>query len=85
MDENKPPNLQDFRKLLYETALGIKDKTIDVDEAKQIAALARVAVESAQVEVNGIKATNGALQASGFLGNTVPTNDKKQLENGVKK
>lgn len=60
--------IEDLRNHLFETIEALKDpdKPMDLDRAGSIAAVARVIVDSAKVEVDMVKAV-GAAAGSGFL------------------
>lgn len=65
MARNKIGDLRDH---LFETleALKDKDEPMDITRAKAIADVAKVIVESAKVEVDFVRATNG-LSGTGFI------------------
>ena len=55
-----------LRKHLFEAIEGIKNKSISIEQAKAIAEISQVVVNSAKVEVDYAKAT-GTKTGSGFL------------------
>lgn len=62
------PNIDDLRTHLFDTLAALKDKDapMDLDRAKTIAAVGKVIVETAKVEVDFLKVTN-ATQSTGFI------------------
>lgn len=65
-------DINTLRSHLFETIEGIKNKTIKLEEAKAIADISQVVINSAKVEVEYAKATGGK-STSGFLPeNTLP-------------
>lgn len=69
--------IQDLRELLFDTIQGVKNGTVDTDKAKVIGDLSQVMVNTAKVEVDFIKATDGA--DSGFL----TSNEVEELPPGI--
>jgi len=69
--------IQDLRELLFDTIQGVKNGTIDTDKAKVIGDLSQVMVNTAKVEVDFIKATDGV--DSGFL----TSNEPQTLPTGI--
>lgn len=69
--------IQDLRELLFDTIQGVKNGTVDTDKARVIGDLSQVMVNTAKVEVDFIKATNG--DDSGFL--SAP--DEEELPQGI--
>lgn len=61
-------NVDDLRAVLFSMIEGVKSGDISLEKAKTIGELSQVIVNSAKMEVEFIKATNGKGQASGFLG-----------------
>jgi hypothetical protein len=57
--------IQDLRELLFDTIQGVKNGSVDIDKAKVIGDLSQVMVNTAKVEVDFIRATDG--EQSGFL------------------
>jgi hypothetical protein len=66
--------IQDLRELLFDTIQGVKNGTIDTDKAKVIGDLSQVMVNTAKVEVDFIKATDGV--DSGFLTQASPRHSR---------
>lgn len=60
-------NIVELRKVLFETLRGLTDKNnpMDIDRARAISEVAQTMINSAKVEVDFIKATEG--NGSGFL------------------
>ena len=63
MSEKK--TIEDLRAILFSTIEGVKSGEMPLDKAKMISDLSQVMVNSAKVEVDFIKASNGT--GSGFL------------------
>lgn len=60
--------VDDLRDILFDTIRAVKDGSMALDRAKAVGELTQVVVNTAKVEVEFIKATNGKGRASGFLG-----------------
>lgn len=60
--------VSDLRAILFETIGEVRAGKVSLDVAKTVADLTQVVVNSAKVEVDFIRATNGKGVASGFLG-----------------
>lgn len=60
--------VEDLRDILFDTIRAVKDGKLPLDRAKAIGELTQVVVNSAKVEVDFIRATDGKGVASGFLG-----------------
>lgn len=60
--------VDDLRDILFDTIRGVKDGSMALDRARAVGELTQVVVNTAKVEVEFIKATNGKGRASGFLG-----------------
>lgn len=65
-------NIDHLRAVLFDIIDGVKGGTIPLEQAKMVAELTQVVVNSAKVEVDFIRATNGAGKASGFIGEQEP-------------
>ena len=70
-------DINSLRKTLFETMQGVKDGTINADQAKQIADIGQVIINSAKVEIEYAHKT-GAHVVSGFL-EAIP----EKLPNGI--
>lgn len=83
---NKVDNL---RAILFETIDAVRKGDMPLDRAKTVAELTQVVVNSARVEVDFIRATNGKGIGSGFLGEQpngtpeLPEPAAKQTEPGA--
>lgn len=64
--------IEDLRAVLFESIRAVKDGSMPLDRAKMIGELTQVVVNSAKVEVEFIRATEGKGVASGFIGQQVP-------------
>lgn len=62
--------LSDLRNHLFETIEKLKDGDLDVSKAKTIADVAQVIINSAKVEVDYLKVTDGQ-SGSGFIAQDV--------------
>lgn len=51
--------ITDLRRRLFETIDGVRNNTIDLDKAKTISQLSQVIVDTAKVEVEFLRATDG--------------------------
>lgn len=60
--------VEHLRQILFDTIKGLNAGDIKPEQAKIIGELTQVVVNSAKVEVDFIRATNGRGIASGFLG-----------------
>lgn len=56
----------ELRELLFETLKGLKNKTIEIDQAKAISEVSRNLIDLAKVEVDYAKVT-GADVSGGFI------------------
>ncbi len=56
-------NLTDLRTALFETLEGLKTGAIDIDKAKMINEVGKTLVETAKVEVDFLRVTNGVESA----------------------
>lgn len=63
MSEQK--TISDLRDVLFQTIEGVRNGSVNVEQAKVISNLSQVMVNSAKTEVDYVKATNGI--ASNFL------------------
>lgn len=70
-----PKNVDDLRATLFTVIDAVRDGTLPLDRAKSIAELTQVVVNSAKVEVDFLKASNGKAATTGFLGRK----EEKQL------
>lgn len=59
-------NVNELRKILFESIRGVKDGTLDIEKAKAVADMSQVIINSAKIEVDYIKATGG-VSGSTFL------------------
>lgn len=69
-------NVNDLRAHLFDALKGLKDGTLDIENAKAMSEIAQVIVNSAKVEVDYAKATGES--GSGFLGR-----QQDQLPSGI--
>lgn len=60
--------MEDLREILFDTIRGVKSGVIPLDRAKAVGDLTQVVVNSAKVEVEFLRATNGKGVGTGFLG-----------------
>lgn len=67
-------NLSDVRECLMDTMNKLKEGKMDVKQAKGVAELGKVLIESAKAEVEFIKATGSYRSSSGFI--DLPKKDK---------
>ena len=75
---SQPKTAQDLYELLFETATGVKDGTVEIEKAKAIANLGQVIVNLSASEVK-MRQEYGALDSSFF------PNDVSQKRLGVVK
>lgn len=78
--------VEHLRSILFDVIEGVRNGDVTLEKAKTIAELTQVVVNSAKVEVEFIRATNGAGRASGFLGEQpaeLPPAAPAALENGA--
>lgn len=68
MSNNK---VDDLRAILFDTIRAVKDGSMPLDRAKAVGELTQVVVNSAKVEVEFLRATNGKGKGTGFLGEQV--------------
>jgi hypothetical protein len=61
-------NVDDLRNVLFNVIEGVRNGDVSLEKARTVADLSQVIVNSAKMEVEFIKATNGKGKASGFLG-----------------
>jgi hypothetical protein len=68
VNESNKPHMDELREHLMATLASLRDREspMDVDRARAVAQVAGVLVETAKVEVEFIKATNG--DSSSFIG-----------------
>jgi hypothetical protein len=59
-------NLTTLRALLFETLRSVKDGSMDIDRARGVNEIAKTLVDTAKVEVDYVRATDG--NESAFLG-----------------
>lgn len=66
-------SISDLREILFETLNRLNDKEnpMEVDRAKAVAEVAQVVINSAKVEVEHLRITNGG-GGTGFLGPALP-------------
>ena len=64
-------DVAELREHLFSALKGLKDKTIDVEQAKAICAVSQQVIDLAKVEVDYIKAT-GADLTDGFINHGKP-------------
>ena len=60
-------NIADLRKKLFETLAAVKSGTLELDRARLVNEIGKTLIDSAKVEVDFIRATDGS--GSEFLGN----------------
>ncbi len=83
MAENeKPSEIQDLRKHLFETLDSLKKKEIDLDQAKAVTNIAQAIIGTAKVEVDFINAVGGIATGTGFIPLEPKKPDQKALESG---
>lgn len=70
-------DITELRSILFDTLRGLKDKTIDIEQAKAINDTAQVIVNSAKVEVDYAKNTGSATTS-----NFIPDEYKPKLPGG---
>ena len=71
MAATKENNITELRDILFETLRGLKNKTVDTEQAKAINDTAQVIINSAKLEVDYVRHT-GAIPATNFLQSTKP-------------
>jgi len=59
-------DITELRSILFDTLRGLKDKTLDIEQAKAINDTAQVIINSAKVEVDHAKITGG-IPSTNFL------------------
>jgi len=79
-ENNNPSEIQDLRKILFESMKKLNAGEISVEDAKAITGLAQAMIGTAKVEVEFIKAVGGIATGTGFI----PL-EPKALGNGNKK
>ena len=62
--------ITDLREALFATLQGVKDGSIDIDRARTINEIGKTLVDSAKVEVDYLRATDG--KETGFLSQPAP-------------
>lgn len=65
--------IEDLRQALFDTLQGVKDGTVDIDKARAINELGKTLVETAKVEVDYLRVTDGG--ESEFLSTAVGSNN----------
>jgi hypothetical protein len=78
-------NVNDLREHLFAALKGLKDGTVNIEQAKAMSDVAQVIINSAKVEVDYAKAT-GATSGTGFLGQLEQLDDeqsKASLPKGI--
>lgn len=60
-------NVSDLRDILGETMRGVLDGKLTVEQARAIAQVGAVVCESAKVEIDMARATDGDYKGSGFI------------------
>lgn len=70
--------IEDLRRRLFETIDGVKAGTVSVDQAKTISELSQVIVNTAKVEVDYLRATDGG--ESEFISTAIGA---KNLPSGI--
>lgn len=74
--------IEDLRRRLFETIDGVKAGTVSVDQAKTISELSQVIVNTAKVEVDYLRATDGG--ESSFINTAIgASNLPNGLPNGI--
>lgn len=58
--------IQDLREVLFQTIEGVRNNSVELDKARTINELGKTLIDSAKVEVDFLRVTNG--DASSFLG-----------------
>jgi hypothetical protein len=71
-------NIEDLRKVLFETIKDVKDGKMPLDKAKAIQDVAQVIVNSAKVVVDYLRAT-GKTKGTGFIPMNESRTEQKQL------
>jgi hypothetical protein len=78
-------DVNDLREHLFAALKGLKDGTVNIEQAKAMSDVAQVIINSAKVEVDYAKAT-GSTSGSGFLGQIEQLDgeqSKATLPNGI--
>lgn len=78
MDDNN--NITELRNILFDTIRGLKNKTIDTEQAKAINDTAQTIINSAKVEVDHARITGGI--RTHFLDDNMPSS-AHQITNQV--
>lgn len=82
--------IEDLREHLFAAIAGVKDKSLTIEQAKQISEIGQVIVNTAKVEVDYLRATEGS--ESTFISTAVgrnnlpaglPNGQQKALPNGI--
>lgn len=68
-------DITELRSILFDTLRGLKEKSIDIDQAKAINDTAQTIINSAKVEVDHAKVT-GKTSSSGFLPEEKPAEQR---------
>lgn len=63
---NETLDVNQLRRHLFDAIEGVKNKTLTIEQAKAVADISQVVINSAKVEVEYAKASGGKI-ASGFL------------------
>jgi hypothetical protein len=61
--------IEDLRNALFETLQGVRDGSVDLDQARAINDVAKTIVETAKVEVDYLRVTNGG--ESSFISSAI--------------
>lgn len=80
MDDNN--NITELRNILFDTIRGLKNKTIDTEQAKAINDTAQTIINSAKVEVHYSRITGRTTQTH-FLDDNTPPPARKSTTNQV--
>jgi hypothetical protein len=78
--------IQDLREAIFQTIEGVRNKTVPVENATVIGNLGQVIINSAKVEVELVKATQGKVKGTGFMGEVLdaaPVPGKPALPSGI--
>lgn len=75
-------NIDDLRTALFETLRGVRDGSVDLDKARAVNEVAKTIVETAKVEVDYLRVTNGG--ESSFISSAIGADNLPQgLPQGV--
>lgn len=66
-ETKQPSEIQDLRKILFESMDKLNNGEMDIEKAKAMTGLAQAVIGTAKVEVEFIKAVGGIATGTGFI------------------